>query len=83
MSTSVIRPTNGPDKSDLLRALGQQLHATFDTADGPIEAQVEVMEEQGSGGVGFMMWGHLVSSNLRGAYFTGAYNCKNRTVASP
>ena len=54
MTIAVIRVTNGPDKSDLLRALGQQLHATFDTADGPIEAHVEVLEEHGSGGVGFM-----------------------------
>lgn len=82
MSTSIVRVTNGPDKSDLLRALSKsdpQVHAIFDTPDGQIEARIDVIEEQGSDGIGFTMWGHLASSNLRGAYFTGSYNCGTRT----
>ena len=30
-------------------------------------------------GVDFTVWGHLASTDLRGAVFTGVYNCEART----
>jgi hypothetical protein len=82
MATSQIPLTGGPDKADLLRAVsnpGQHLHASFGTPDGLLEAHIDAIEERGSDGVDFTVWGHLASSNLRGAYFTGSYNCETRT----
>jgi hypothetical protein len=81
MTTAIISVTNGPDKSDLLRAVANpelQLHAIFDTSDGVIEAQIETIEERGEDGLAFTVWGHLMSANLRGAFFTGSYNCATR-----
>jgi len=82
MSTSIIPVTNGPDKTDLLRAVsdpGQQTDTIFDTPEGTIATHIEAVEELGGDGVGFTMWGRLASTNLRGAYFTGSYNCGTRT----
>jgi hypothetical protein len=80
MSTSLIPVTDGPDKADLLRAVANPYrNATFATRDDTIEAHIELIEEQGIDGVGFTVWGHLASSNLRGAFFTGTYNCETRT----
>jgi len=81
MTTAIISVTNGPDKSDLLRAVANpdlHLHAIFDTPDGVIEAQIETIEELGENGVGFTVWGHLMSTGLRGAFFTGSYDCATR-----
>jgi hypothetical protein len=81
MTTAIISVTNGPDKSDLLRAVANpelQLHAIFGTPDGVIEAQIETIEERGEDGLAFTVWGHLMSTNLRGAFFTGSYNCATR-----
>jgi hypothetical protein len=81
MSTSIIPVANGPDKSDFLRAVtnpDQNLHAIFDTPEGVIEAHIETIEKQGDDGIGFTVWGHLASTNLRGAFFTGSYNCETR-----
>jgi hypothetical protein len=81
MTTAIISVTNGPDKSDLLRAVANpdlHLHAIFDTPDGVIEAQIETIEERGEDGVGFTVWGHLMSTGLRGAFFTGSYDCATR-----
>ena len=82
MPTTRIAVTSGPNKADLLRAAtnpDQQLHATFGTPLGMIEAQIDAIEETGIDGVDFTVWGHLASTNLRGAVFTGTYNCEART----
>ena len=82
MATSQIPVTGGPDKADLLRAVANpdaHLHATFSTPDGLVEAHIDAIEERGIAGVDFTVWGHLASSHLRGAYFTGSYNCETRT----
>jgi hypothetical protein len=82
MSTSTIAVTNGPDKSALLRVVtnpDERLHAIFDTPQGVIEAHIETIEERGDDGVGFTVWGRLMSSDLRGAFFTGSYNCETRS----
>ena len=68
MATSQIPLTGGPDKADLLRAVsnpGQHLHASFGTPDGLLEAHIDAIEERGSDGVDFTVWGHLASSDLR------------------
>jgi hypothetical protein len=81
MSTARIPITSGPDKADLLRAATNpgELQTAFGTPHGIVEAQIEAIEEQGVGGVDFTVWGHLTSGNLRGAVFTGAYNCEKGT----
>jgi hypothetical protein len=80
MSTFLIPVTGGPDKVDLLRAVESPYrNATFGTQDGNIEARIELIEELGSEGFAFTVWGRLASSNLRGAFFTGTYNCQTRT----
>jgi hypothetical protein len=80
MSTFLIPVSNGPDKVDLLCAVANPYrYATFSTQEGAIEARIDLIEEQGTDGVGFTVWGCLASSNLRGAFFTGTYNCQTRT----
>jgi hypothetical protein len=81
MTTSIIAVTNGPDRSDLLRAVANpdlQLRTVFYTPDGVIEALIETIEERGEDGVGFTLWGHLHSTAALGAFFTGSYNCATR-----
>jgi len=82
MPTTRIPVTSGPSKADLLRAAADpdaHLHAFFGTPDGMIEAHIEAIEEIGVDGVDFTVWGHLTSTDLRGAVFTGVYNCEART----
>jgi hypothetical protein len=82
MPTTRIPVTSGPSKADLLRAAANsddQLHALFGTPDGMIEAYIDAIEEVGADGVDFTVWGHLASTDLRGAVFTGTYNCEART----
>jgi hypothetical protein len=82
MPTTRIPLTSGPSKSDLLRAVANpddQIHALFGTPDGMIEAHIDAIEEIGVDGVDFTVWGHLASTDLRGAVFTGVYNCEART----
>ena len=50
----------------------------FDTPAGILEATINQLEEHGDDGVDFTLWGHLASSDLRGAYFTASYNCASR-----
>ena len=78
MATTQIALTSGPSKGDLLRAAraDQNLHAVFGTAQGMLEAHIDAIEEIGVDGVDFTLWGHLASANLRGAVFTGIYNCE-------
>jgi hypothetical protein len=81
MTTSIIAVTDGPDKSDLLRAVanpGLELRTIFATPVGAIETQIETIEERGEDGVAFTLWGRLKSTNARGAFFTGTYNCETR-----
>ena len=82
MTVSVFDVTSGPGKDDLLRAVTSTaavLSTTFETPAGAIEAEIEKIEEHGAGGVDFTMWGRVASTELRGAYFTGSYNCESRT----
>jgi len=80
-TTTRIAVTSGPNKADLLRAVAnsdEHLHAIFGTPAGAIEAHIDSVEEIGLDGVDFTVWGHLASTNLRGAIFTGTYNCEAR-----
>jgi hypothetical protein len=81
MPTTRISVTSGPSKADLLRAAtnaDDDLHALFGTPEGMIEAHIDAIEEIGVDGVDFTVWGHLASTDLRGAVFTGFYNCEAR-----
>jgi hypothetical protein len=82
MPTTRIAVTSGPNKADLLRAAANpddDLHAIFGTPEGAIEAHIDSIEPIGLDGVDFTVWGHLASTNMRGAVFTGTYNCEART----
>ena len=82
MPATRIAVTSGPNKADLLRAAANpegHLHAIFGTPDGAIEAHIDSVEEIGLDGVDFTIWGHLASTNLKGAVFTGTYNSEART----
>ena len=73
---------DGPDKADLLRAVtnpDQHIHVMFQTADGPVEAHVDAIEEEGEDGLTFGVRGHLTSGNLRGAEFAGKYDSSSRS----
>jgi hypothetical protein len=73
---------DGPDKADLLRAVtnpDQHIHVIFQTADGPVEAHVDAIEEGGEDGLTFGVRGHLTSGNLRGAQFSGEYDSASRS----
>ena len=77
-----IQVSNGPDKADLLRAVtnpDRHLHVIFDTADGPVEAHVDAIEEGGEDGLRFAVRGHLTSGILRGAQFAGEYDSASRS----
>ena len=81
MTHSVLQVTNGPAKDDLLRAVANtnsSFTTVFDTPAGAVEATINQLEEHGDDGVDFTLWGHLASSDLRGAYFTASYNCASR-----
>lgn len=82
MSSNDLDVSNGPDKSDLLRAVAnpeKHLHVSFDTAAGPVEAHIDAIEEGGDDGLTFALRGHLTSGNLRGAVFAGRYDSTSRT----
>ena len=73
---------DGPDKADLLRAVtnpDRHIHVIFQTADGPLEAHVDAIEEGGEDGLTFGVRGHLTSGNLRGAQFAGEYDSASRS----
>jgi hypothetical protein len=81
MTTSIIAVTDGPTKSDLLRAVANpdlELRTIFATPTGAVETLIETVEERGEDGVAFTLWGRLTSTNARGAFFTGMYNCETR-----
>jgi hypothetical protein len=81
MST-VVDLTGGPAKDDLLRAVANPHDAvttTFETPQGAIEASIERLEENGSDGVSFLLWGRLASTDLRGAAFAASYDTASRS----
>jgi hypothetical protein len=70
MSKNEIPVSNGPDKSDLLRAVSnpsKHLHVSFDTPVDPLEVHIDRIEEMGDDGLTFGLSGHIASGNLRGA----------------
>jgi hypothetical protein len=79
MATSQLALTGGPDRGELLQAASEATPALFDTPAGAIEVQITGVQEIGSEGRDFTLWGQLESSELRGAVFTGNYNCDART----
>jgi hypothetical protein len=79
MATSQLPLTGGPSRSELLRAASDPTNpAVFATPVGAIEVQITGVEEIGSDGTDFTVWGHLESTALKGAVFTGNYNCAAR-----
>jgi hypothetical protein len=82
MSANELHVSNGPDKSDLLRAVtnpDEHLHVTFDTVSDPLEAHLDRIEEIGGEGTAFALRGHVASGDLRGAMFSGVYDVATRT----
>ena len=53
--------------------------ATFETPQGAIDASIERLEESGSDGVSFLLWGRLASTELRGAAFAASYDTETRS----
>jgi hypothetical protein len=79
MATSKLPLTDGPNRSELLRAASDPTHpAVFGTPVGAIEVQITGIQEIGSDGTDFTVWGQLESTPLKGAVFTGNYNCAAR-----
>jgi hypothetical protein len=79
MATSQLVLTGGPDRNELLEAASEASLTMFDTPAGAIEVQITGVQEIGVEGTDFTVWGQLESSELRGAVFTGNYNCDART----
>ena len=82
MSKNEIPVSNGPDKSDLLRAVSnpsKHLHVSFDTPVDPLEVHIDRIEEMGDDGLTFGLSGHIASGNLRGAVFSGVYDVISRS----
>jgi hypothetical protein len=79
MATSQLALTGGPDRNELLQAASEATPALFDTPAGAIEVRITGVQEIGSEGTDFTVWGQLEFSELRGAVFTGNYNCDART----
>ena len=81
MATQELEVRNGPDKADLLRAVtnpDKHVHVSFETIGDPVEAHIDSIEEMGTDGMVFGIRGHLAAGNLRGAVFTGIYDCGER-----
>jgi hypothetical protein len=79
MATSQLPLTGGPSRSELLRAASDPTSpAVFATPVGAIEVHITGVEEIGSDGTDFTVWGQLESTALKGAVFTGNYNCAAR-----
>lgn len=72
--------TSGPSKADLLKSVtnvGKGLTTTFETPEGPLEAQIEHIDESPNG-VEFVISGFATSPALSGIRFTGAYNIEDK-----
>jgi hypothetical protein len=81
MATRELEVRNGPDKADLLRAVAnpdKHLHVSFETSGDLVEAHIDTIEELRSDGMLFGLRGQLATGNLRGAVFTGTYDCGAR-----
>lgn len=81
MTRHELEVRNGPDKADLLRAVtnpDKHVHVSFETVGDPVEAHIDAIEEMSSNGMLFGIRGHLTAGNLRGAVFTGVYDCGER-----
>jgi hypothetical protein len=79
MSTT-LEITNGPSKADLLRSVtnvAKGLTTTFETDRGPIEAQIESLDESPNG-VDFMLTGYATSPILSGIHFRATYNIEEK-----
>jgi hypothetical protein len=79
MSTT-LEIKNGPSKADLLRSVtnvAKGLTTTFETDSGPIEAQIESLDESPNG-VDFMLTGYATSPILSGIHFRGVYNIEEK-----
>jgi hypothetical protein len=78
MTKYEIEVRNGPDKADLLRAVSnadKHIHVSFETSGELVEAHIDAIEELGSDGMVFGLRGHVTTGDLRGAAFTGTYDC--------
>jgi hypothetical protein len=78
--TTTLDIKNGPGKADLLRSVtnvAKGLTTTFETDRGPIEAQIESMDESPNG-VDFMLTGYATSPVLGGLRFRGVYNVEEK-----
>ena len=74
--------TGGPAKDVPLRVVTNPhdaFTATFETPQGAIDASIERLEESGSDGVSFLLWGRLASTELRGAAFAASYDTETRS----
>jgi hypothetical protein len=72
--------TSGPSKADLLRSVTnvtKGLTTTFETNDGPLEAQIQSLDESPNG-IEFLVSGFATSKALSGVPFTGAYNIESK-----
>jgi hypothetical protein len=79
MAISQLPLTGGPSRTELLRAASDpNSPAVFGTPVGAIEVLITGVQEIGSDGTDFTVWGHLESTALKGAVFTGNYNCAAR-----
>jgi hypothetical protein len=81
MATHELEVRNGPDKADLLRAVAnsdKHVHVSFETAGDLVEAHIDSIEELRSNGMVFGLRGHLTTGDLRGAVFSGTYDCGSR-----
>jgi hypothetical protein len=80
MATAKVPITSGPDRIGLLHAASHpEVRAVFGTPRGLLEVEVSAVEAIGEGGSAFIVWGHLLTSDQRGAAFTGTYSCPART----
>jgi hypothetical protein len=76
---TIVDLTGGPAKDDLLRAVMNGFTTMFETPQGAIEASIERLEENGTDGVAFLLWGRLTSTELRGAAFAASYDTETRS----
>jgi hypothetical protein len=79
MSTT-LEIRSGPSRADLLRSVtnvAKGLTTTFEADRGPIEAQIESIDESPNG-IDFMLTGYTTSPILSGIRFRGIYNVEEK-----
>jgi hypothetical protein len=57
MATSQLALTGGPSRNKLLQAASEATSAAFETPAGAIEVQITGVQEIGSQGIDFTVWG--------------------------